>query len=305
MIGYLARRILLAVPALLGVATIVFVAVRVLPGDPARVMLGDVATQDQVNRARHELGLDLPLPLQYGTFLLQLAHGDFGRSISTGDPVVADIALRLPYTLELAVLATLVGAIAGITLGVLAALRQGRVSDLVISFLSVSGMSMPTYWLGLMLIILFAVNLQWLPASGAADPQGAILPALTLSVLSIALVARMTRAAMLEVLSQDYLRTAKAKGLPKRTIVIKHALRNAMLPIMTAIGLQFGTLLGGAVLTESVFGWPGMGRLLVDSIVARDYPVTQGCVLVFSAGFILVNVLIEVLYSAVDPRITH
>jgi peptide/nickel transport system permease protein len=303
--NYLIRRASLAVPALWGVATIVFFAVRLIPGDPARVMAGDLATFDQVERIRHNLGFDQSVLVQYGQFLLHLAQGDLGRSTATGDSVIASILLRLPYTVELALLATIVGATVGVTLGILAAMRHKTAWDVLISVFSVSGMSMPTYWLGLMLIILFAVDLRWLPASGATEPQAVILPAATLSTLSIALVARMSRSAMLEVLSEDYLRTATAKGLARRTVVIQHALRNALLPVITAIGLQFGSLLGGAVLTESVFSWPGMGRLLVDSIFARDYPVIQGCVLIFSAGFILINIAVEVLYSIADPRIRH
>ena len=301
--GYLARRVLVAIPTLLGVATAVFLIVRLIPGDPARVMAGETATDDQVNRIRQTLGLDLPLPVQYVTFLINVLHADLGRSIRTGDTVLNEIMLRLPYTLELAVLATLVGATLGITLGVIAAIKRGTLVDLVVSAVSVSGMSLPTYFLGLMLVILFAVNLRWLPASGAADARSFVLPTLTLAALSMALVSRMSRSAMLEVLSQDYMRTAHAKGLATRLVIVRHALLNALPPIITVVALQFGALLGGAVLTETIFSWPGMGRLLVDSIFARDYPVIQGCVLLFSVGFILVNLFADLLYAVSDPRI--
>jgi ABC-type dipeptide/oligopeptide/nickel transport system permease component len=219
--------------------------------------------------------------------------------------VTSAIAIRLPYTIELAVVATALGASAGIGLGVVSALYHRQPFDVAVSMISVSGMSMATYWLGLMLIIVFAVELHWLPASGAAAPLGIVLPSVTLATLSMGLVARMSRSAMLEVLSQDYLRTARAKGLTPTVVIVKHAVRNALLPIVTVIGLQFGTLLGGSVLAETVFSWPGMGRLLVDSIFARDYPAIQGCILVFSAGFILINVVVDVLYSVIDPRLAR
>jgi ABC-type dipeptide/oligopeptide/nickel transport system permease component len=294
-----------AIPTLFGVATIVFSIVRLIPGDPARVMAGESAGDDVVERIRANLGFDQPLPIQYARFLLNLLRADFGRSIRTGDSALSEIMLRLPHTVELAVLATLLGALIGITLGIVAAMNRGRLIDLIVSAFSVSGMSLPTYWLGLMLVIVFAVDLRVLPASGAEDPRGVILPTVTLAALSTALIARMSRSAMLEVLGQDYVRTARAKGVSERTLVLRHCLPNALLPIVTVIALQFGALLGGAVLTETIFSWPGMGRLLVDSIFARDYPVVQGCVLVFSAGFIVVNILADALYAVVDPRIRY
>jgi len=303
--SYLARRLIVAIPTLFGVATIVFFIVRLIPGDPARVMAGEAAGDDVVERIRTNLGLDQPLPIQYLRFIANLLHADFGRSIRTGDTTLNEILLRLPHTVELAVLATIIGALLGVTLGVVAATNRGKIVDVVASTISVSGMSLPTYWLGLMLVIIFAVNLRWLPASGAEDPRGVILPTVTLAALSTALIARMSRSAMLEVLGQEYVRTARAKGISGRWILFRHCLPNALLPIVTVIALQFGALLGGAVLTETIFSWPGMGRLLVDSIFARDYPVVQGCVLLFSMGFILVNVFADVLYAVVDPRIRY
>lgn len=295
----------MAIPTLFGVATIVFFIVRLIPGDPARVMAGEAAGDDVVDRIRANFGFDQPLPVQYARFIANLLRGDLGRSIRTGDSTVNEIVQRLPHTIELAVLATVLGALIGITFGIVAATNRGRPIDVLVSALSVSGMSLPTYWLGLMLVIVFAVNLRWLPAAGAEDPRGVILPTVTLAALSTALIARMSRSAMLEVLGQEYVRTARAKGVSGARVLLGHCLPNALLPIVTVIALQFGALLGGAVLTETIFSWPGMGRLLVDSIFARDYPVVQGCVLLFSVGFILVNLLADFLYAVVDPRIRY
>ncbi len=305
MVTYVARRILTVIPTLLGVATVIFVLLRLLPGDPARVIAGLLATEEDVARIRHLLGLDSPLPLQYVNFLARLLHGDLGVSTRTGDPVLAEILSRLPHTVELAVISTALATAVGVTLGMLAASRNNSWLDLVISGAAIFGISMPVYWLGLMLIIVFSIGFHLLPAAGASEPLSFLLPSLTLASFSVALIARMTRSSMLEVLGQDYVRTARAKGLSRRSVLIHHALRNALLPIITAIGLQFGALLGGAVLTETVFSWPGVGRLLVDSIFSRDYPVVQGVVLVFSTLFILVNLVVDLLYGYVDPRIRY
>lgn len=304
MLRYVGRRLLLAIPTLIGVATVVFFLIRLIPGDPAKVIAGDTATPEQVERIRENLGLNLPLWEQYLRYILNLFRGDLGTSIATGHPVLQDIGARLPATFGLAAAALGIGVVAGLALGILAALYRGKPADVVVSAISVAGMSMPTYWLGLNLIVLFAINLKWFPASGATQPLSIVLPALTLSTLSVAVIARMTRSSMLEVLSQDYVRTARAKGASPARVILRHAFPNAIPPILTVIGVQFGLMLGGAVLTETVFTWPGMGRLLVDSIFARDFPVVQGCVLVFSVGFIVVNLVVDVLYSVVDPRIT-
>ncbi len=305
MLTYLLRRFLVAIPTLWGVATVVFIMARLLPGDPARVIAGVLATQADVDRIRQQMGLDQPLPVQYVDFLGSLLRLDLGRSAHTNAPVLEEIGSRLPYTIELAFVALVIAVAIGVLAGVTAAVRRNSKTDLIISSLSVFGISMPVYWLGLMLIILFAVGLHALPAAGADEPTSIILPAVTLALFSVGLIARMTRSSMLEVLGQDYIRTARAMGLGSGSVIFRHALRNALLPIITVIGLQVGSLLGGAVLTETIFAWPGVGRLLIDSIFFRDYPVVQGLVLMFGATFILVNLLVDLLYAYVDPRIRY
>ncbi len=302
---YLAERFVASLVALLGVSVIVFLMVRLLPGDPARVIAGLLASEEEVQRIRVDLSLDQPFHVQYGMFLARLARGDLGKSARTSQPVAAELRPRLAATLELAAISSALAALVGIAAGAIAASRPYSRFDYLLSLVTLFGVSMPVYWLGLMLIIVFAVHLNWLPAAGADSPESVILPAVTLAAFSVALIARMTRASMLEVLSQDYVRTARAKGLAERLVVARHALKNALIPIVTVVGLQFGTLLGGAVLTESVFGWPGMGLLLVDSIFARDYAVVQGIVLVFSLLFILTNLLVDLFYAVIDPRIHY
>jgi ABC-type dipeptide/oligopeptide/nickel transport system permease component len=302
---YVGRRLLAAVPTLWGVATAVFIMARLLPGDPARVIAGILATPDQVATLRRQLGLDQPLWVQYADYMGRLLHLDLGTSAHFGDAVMAEIGSRLPYTAELAVAALLVSTAVGIPAGVLAALRRNTLVDLAISAVSVLGISMPAYWLGLMLILVFAIQLRALPAAGADSPLGVVLPALTLATLSVGLIARMTRSSLLEVLGQDYMRTARAKGVPAVRLVVAHGLRNALVPVVTALGLQFGALLGGAVLTESIFGWPGVGRLLLDSIFSRDYPMIQGLVLLFAVTYIAVNLVVDLLYLVIDPRVRY
>ena len=306
MLTYVVRRLLVAVPTLLGVATIVFSLLRLLPGDPAVIIAGPTATPETIEHIREQLGLKLPLWQQYAGFLGRLVRGDLGISTRTGSPVIQEIATRAPFTVELAITSLVIAIAIGVTAGVIAATRRNTGSDLGISGGAVFGVSMPTYWLGLMLVIVFAVHLRVLPAAGA--DQGVVslvLPAVTLALFSMGLVARQTRSAMLEVLGQDFVRTARAKGASRSVVLIRHALRNALLPIVTTIGLQFGTLLGGAVLTESVFAWPGVGRLLVDSIGSRDYPVVQGVVLLLSVVFIVINLVTDLVYACVDPRIRY
>ncbi len=302
---YLVQRIAASAITLLGVSFIVFMMVRVLPGDPARVVAGLFASEEEVARIRVQLGLDRPLPEQYGIFLARLAQGNLGRSARTSQPVLDEVLARLPATLELALVSVAIATVAGVVAGVIAAARPYSIADYLLSAVTLFGVSMPVYWLGLLLIIVFAIQLNWLPAAGAEQPGSIVLPALTLAAFSTALVARMTRSSMLEVLGQDYVRTARAKGVSERRVIYAHALKNALIPIVTAVGLQFGILLGGAVLTESVFGWPGMGLLLVDAIFARDYPVVQGIVLVFSTLFILTNLAVDLLYVYIDPRIRY
>jgi peptide/nickel transport system permease protein len=303
--AHIVRTLLLSLITLFGVSVLIFLMLRVLPGDPARVLAGLNASEEDVARIRDQLGLDDSLLAQYWQFISGVVTGDLGQSARTSRPVSTEIALRLPATLILAVTATLIGSVVGITAGVLAAVRRNTVVDHVVSGVAMMGVSMPVYWLGLLLILLFAVTLGWLPAAGSGEPLSIVLPAVTLAAFSTALVSRMTRASMLEVLGQDYMRTAEAKGAPPLTVIVKHGLRNAFIPVLTVISLQFGALLGGAVLTETVFGWPGIGRLLVDSIGARDFAVVQGIVLVYAAIFILLNVIVDVLYVVVDPRIRY
>jgi len=305
-ITYVVRRLLVAIPTLLGVATVVFSLLRLLPGDPAVVIAGPQATAADVARIRQQLGLTQPIWQQYTGFMGRLAHGDLGLSTRTGAPVVQEIFARVPFTAVLAITSLLMAVTIGVTAGVIAATRRNTSTDLGISGSAVFGASMPTYWLGLMLIIVFAVHFRLFPAAGSdRGPISLVLPAITLALFSTGLIARQTRSAMLEVLGQDFVRTARAKGAARTAVLVRHALRNALLPIVTVIGLQFGTLLGGAVLTESIFAWPGVGRLLVDSIGSRDYPVVQGVVLLFSLSFIAINLITDLIYAYVDPRIRY
>jgi len=303
--AYVLRRLVLAVPTLLGVTLVVFALIRLVPGDPARLVLGLQASEEEVQRLRVQLGLDQPLPVQYARFLARLLQGDLGRSVVTGEPVLREIGARLPATVQLAVTSTVVATLTGVAAGVVSATRQYSWWDYAVMTVALFGISLPVFWLGLMLMLLFSVHLRWLPAGGYGTPAHLVLPTVTLAAFSVAIIARMTRSSLLEVLHQDYVRTAWAKGLSSRAVVLRHALKNALIPVVTVIGLQFGGLLGGAILTETVFAWPGMGRLLVGAIVARDYPVVQGTVLVFAALFTLVNLAVDVLYAYVDPRIHY
>jgi peptide/nickel transport system permease protein len=305
MLTYIANRLAVSVVTLLGVTIIAFGLVQLLPGDPARVIAGLLADEAEVERIRVRMGLDLPLGQQYMNFIGNVVTGDLGTSARTRRPVTQEIAVRLPKTIELAAVGTILGSVFGIAGGVVAARHRNRWPDHAVSIGSLIGISMPVYWLGLLLILVFAVNLRWLPAAGASTRASIILPGVTIGLFTVALVARMTRASMLEVLEQDYVRTATAKGAQNRSVVYRHALRNAFIPVLTVIGIQFGSLLGGAVLTEFVFGWPGVGRLLVDSIFARDFPVVQGIILVFAGMFIFVNLIVDLLYVVVNPKIKY
>lgn len=300
--AYLVRRLVAAIITLLGVVAVMVLLVQALPGDPARVIAGLRASEEQVEKIRESMGLDQPVPVQFWQYLNNLFHGNLGVSARTGDPVLSDITARLPYTLELAILGTLFGVVFGIALGVWAATHKGKLADAFGSMIGVAGISMPVYWLGILLILLFSVQLKLLPVGGASSLSSLILPSVTIGVFSMAVVSRMTRSTMLETLDQDYVRTVRAKGVHDR-VAVRHALRNAFIPILTVIGLQFGTLLGGAVLTETIFSWPGIGRLLVTSINARDFPLVQGIVLTFAAMFVVVNIITDLLYSVVDPRV--
>lgn len=305
MLTYSGRRLLIGVPTLIGVATISFLLLRLIPGDPARLMAGPTASAAQVEHLRQQFGLTGSELSQYVRYLGRLVSGDLGRSTLTGQTVTSEIATAFPFTLELAVAAACLAVLVGCPLGIVAALRHGRIVDTALSGVSVLGVSMPVYWSGLLLIILFAVDLRLLPAAGAETISSMVLPSVTLSLFAIGFISRQTRSAMLEALSQDYTRTARAKGMPARVVILKHALRNAAVPVVTVAGLQFGQLLGGAVLTETIFGWPGLGNLLVQAINARDYATVQGAVLLFAIAVMIVNLSTDLLYAVIDPRVRY
>lgn len=305
MFDYALRRILIAVPAILGVIVIVFAMVRLAPGDPALLLAGEFADQATVERVRERFGLDRPMHEQFIAFVGNLVQGDLGRSTRTNRLVTEDLANFFPNTLELAFGGILVAILIGIPAGVISAVRRNTWIDALVTFLALLGVSMPVFWFGLLAILTFSVNLGWFPVAGRGTFAHLVLPAITLGVSSTAIIARMTRSSMLEVLDQDFVRTARAKGVLDRAVVLKHALRNALVPVVTIGGLEFGRLMAGAVLTETVFTWPGIGRLLVDSILARDYPVVQGAVLVIATAFIFVNLLVDLVYGLIDPRIRY
>jgi peptide/nickel transport system permease protein len=297
------RRLLLLVPTVLGVLTLVFLLVHLIPGDPVEVMLGETATQADLRQLRSDLGLDRPLGEQYAHFLGGLARGDLGRSFFYRKPVLTVVSAALPATAVLAAAALAVAVLIALPVGILAAVRRDRPADRIALVGSLVGVSMPNFWLGPMLIILFSFRLGWLPVSGREGAASLVLPAVTLGTALAAILVRMTRASLLDVLGEDYLRTARAKGVPERAVIARHALRNALLPVVTIVGLQFGALLSGAVITENVFAWPGVGTLLIQAITARDYPLVQGCVLVISLCYVAVNFLTDALYSVIDPRV--
>lgn len=330
---YLVKRLLGLVPVLLGMTLLVFLFLRLIPGDPAVVLLGEAATPEQIAALREQLGLNRPLYVQYFAFLEHLLRLDLGTSVISGIPIIEELKNRYPATFELAIVAMAIALLAGIPAGILAALHKNRWLDQSLMAGSLLGVSLPVYWLGLLLIYLFAVNLQWLPAGGRSTDTSLIqpltglyvvdsvlrlnpmaladalshlcLPALTLSTIPLAIVARITRSAMVETLSQDYIRTARAKGVPAFWVVGRHALKNALLPVVTISGLQFGTLLGGAILTETIFAWPGIGSWIYEGILARDYPVVQGGILFVAIAFVLINLLVDISYALLDPRVQY
>ena len=305
MFNYTLRRILIAVPSMFGVLIVVFLMVRLAPGDPALYLAGEFADQATIERIRVRFGLDRPMHEQFGIYLVRLSQFDLGRSTRTNRLVTEDLGQFFPNTVELALAAIFVALLIGVPAGVLAAVRQNTWADALVMLGALIGVSMPVFWFGLLAILYFSVQLGWFPVAGRGTLMHLVLPAVTLGVSSMAIIARMTRSSMLEVLSQDFVRTARAKGLQTRMIVGKHALRNALIPVVTVIGLEFGTLMAGAVLTETVFTWPGIGRLLVTSILARDYPVVQGAVLLIAITFIVINIVVDLLYALVDPRIRY
>jgi ABC-type dipeptide/oligopeptide/nickel transport system permease component len=278
---------------------------EMIPGDPVTLMLGEYATQESVAAVRETLGLDKPLLVRYVRYLAQLAHGDLGRSIREGRLVSQELADVWPATLELTLSALLISVIGGVLAGIVSAVWPNSLFDGVVRLLSLFGLSMPVFWTGLSLIILFSLWLPWLPVGGSGSLRHLILPAVTLSLPSLAMVSRMTRSSVLEVLREDYIRTARSKGVSETLVVLKHGLRNACIPIVTLLGLQVGQLLGGAVLTETVFAWPGMGRLIVRAIFARDYILLQGAMLVFALAFVVINLIVDLSYAAFDPRISR
>jgi peptide/nickel transport system permease protein len=321
------------IPVLLGVSIVVFFMVRAIPGDPAQIMLGQQATQEQVQQIRENMGLDKPIFVQYGLFLKDALRGDLGDSIVTGRPVTTELLTRLPATLELTTFAMLIAILVGIPVGVISAVRQYSLLDKSTSVLALTGISMPIFWLAMILVVIFGVNLELLPFPGRLDPTTGItaitgfvlvdslltlnfagfwdgllhliMPALALATIPMAVIMRMTRSSMLEVMNEDYVRTARAKGVVPWRVVFKHALRNAMLPTITVIGLQAGLLMGGAIITETIFSWPGIGLYAYNSISARDYASVQGVVLYGALLFVLINLLVDILYAILDPRVRY
>ena len=297
------KRFLGIVPVIFGVLLLTFLLVHLVPGDPVEVMLGESASNVDRSQIRAELGLDQSLPQQFISYVIKLAHGDFGRSIHTHQEIAQLLSERIPATAMLALLALCIAIAIGLPLGILAALNAGKWPDSLATLSSLTFSAMPHFWLGPLLMLVFALWLGWLPVSGMESGASIILPALTLGLGLAAILTRMTRASLLEVLSEDFVRTARAKGLPEQQVILRHALRAALLPIITVLGLQLGGLLAGTVITETVFGWDGLGRLLVESIEKRDYPVTQACVLVIALTYVVINMITDMLYAHIDPRV--
>ncbi|RCW62029.1 ABC transporter permease [Halanaerobium sp. ST460_2HS_T2] len=333
MINYIIKRLLALIPILIGVAVIVFLIVHLIPGDPAQTMLGERATDEALQRLREQMGLNDPLPVQFWRYVKDLLRGDLGRSIMSNNPVSAELAQRFPATLELSFFAIMFAVLVGIPAGIFASINQNSWFDNLSMLIALMGVSMPIFWLGLMFIWLFAVELGWFPPSSRIGVgldftpitnlyvidsilqlkfsalkdilHHLVLPAVALGTIPMAIIARMTRSSMLEVLRKDFIRTAYAKGLKRKVVIFKHALKNAMVPIITVVGLQFGVLLGGAVMTETIFSWPGLGKYLVDAIYARDFPIVQGGILFFAGVFVIVNLIVDLSYALVDPRIQY
>ena len=280
-----------------------FAIVRLIPGDPARLLAGDFATDQIVDELRHKWRLDDPWPAQYAAYLRGIVRGDLGRSITTSTPILPELTERFLRTLELAVAAILVAIVVGGAAGIASAVRRSSLTDYAATALALTGISTPIFWSGLLLILLFSVRLEWLPAGGSGTLRHLVLPAVSLGLFGAGVLARQTRSGMLEVLGQDFVRTARAKGLPERIVVVKHALKNALIPVVTVLGDQFGRLLGGAILTETVFAWPGMGRYLIESISQRDYPAVQGAILLFAAAVVIINLVVDLSYGVLDPRV--
>ena len=330
---YIIKRLLQLIPVILGVTIIAFSLIQLAPGDPARTMLGQHATEKELNEIREKYGLDQPVYIQYGIWLNGVLHGDLGRSILTKELVVNEISERFPNTIELAISAMIFAIVIGGIAGIISASKQYSITDYTVMGIALFGISMPVFWLGIMLMLIFGVILGWLPIGGRIDLfipfqritgfmvfdsiitgnfqalisvlKHLILPSIALGTIPMAIIARVTRSSMLEVLRQDFIRTERAKGLTERVVIYKHAVRNAMVPVVTVIGLNFGLLLAGAILTETVFSWPGLGRLVVNSVYERDYPLVVGCILIFAIVFVVVNLITDILYTYIDPRIKY
>ncbi|HXH25081.1 MAG TPA: nickel ABC transporter permease [Vicinamibacterales bacterium] len=305
MVRFLARRLALTIPVLLGVATLVFSLIHFIPGDPAQAMLGEAAPQADVEELRRRLGLDRPLIEQYVGFLTGLLRGDLGTSLRTGAPVTDQILERMPATFELALAAMAVAIVFSIPLGIAAAVWRGTVVDHAAMTLALSGISIPNFWLGPLLAIVFAIELGWLPVSGRGTWAHLVLPAVSLGAALAAILARMTRATLLEELREPYVQAARARGASRTRAILRHAFRNSLIPVVTLVGLQFGAVLTGAIITETIFAWPGIGRLLIQSIGFRDYPLVQGCILLISITYVAVNLITDLVYGVLDPRIRY
>lgn len=302
---FVTRRLLLTAPVLIGVATLVFSLIHLIPGDPAQAMLGETASPQDVADLRSRLGLDRPLTLQYVAFLKGLLGGDLGRSLRTDEPVAPALLARLPATAELALAAMVVALVIAIPLGVAGAVWRGTAVDHLATTLSLVGVSIPNFWMGPLLALLFAVELGWLPVSGRGTVAHLVLPSISLGAALAAVLARMTRATLLEELREPYVQAARARGASWPRAIMRHALRNSLVPVVTLLGLQFGAVLTGAVITETIFAWPGVGRLLIQSIGFRDYPLVQGCILLIAFTYVVVNLLTDLLYGLIDPRIRY
>jgi ABC-type dipeptide/oligopeptide/nickel transport system permease component len=305
MCSFILKRIFLFIPTLLGITLITFILMQALPGDPVQGMIGERATPETIARIRAELGADKPLPVQYIGYLKLLVQGELGRSYYTNRKISDDLLQKFPNTVKLALAAMLFASVIGIGLGIIAAVERGTFWDRLISLVSVGGISVPVFWLGLALMLIFALYLRWLPPSGMGDnnPAYLILPAMTLGTFSMAYIARLTRSSMLETLSQPYVAAARAKGLSEAAVVLKHALKNSLIPVVTLIGLDLGSYLNGAVLTETIFGWDGLGRYALDGIMKRDYPIIMGVVLFGAVVFVSMNLLVDISYHFLDPRV--
>ncbi|PGL70483.1 ABC transporter permease [Bacillus sp. AFS055030] len=300
---FIVRRIIQTIPVLLGVSLVVFLIMQMVPGDPATLLAGEGATKQTIEMIRHQLGLDRPIIIQYFDYVVHVLQGDFGESLRNNRPVLDEIMIRLPITIELALASIFITVVLGMLAGIISATKQYSAADITIMIVALLGISLPSFWFGLMLIYFFSVNLHIFPVAGWGTFKHMVLPALTLGAGGAAIVARMTRSSMLEVVRQDYMRTARAKGLKEHIIIYKHGLKNALIPVITVVGLQFGALLGGTVLTESVFAINGLGRLIVDAIRTRDLPMVQGGVLIASVIFVFMNLAVDILYRYFNKRV--